>query len=64
MHNNVADLISANGCWLRNQDTIYFKATIISFKKSGQRRLEMSSDWSYGKNQLNVPKFKTHNNYK
>ena len=36
------NLISANGCLLRNQDTIHFKATMVIFKISGQRTLEIS----------------------
>ena len=39
---NAPDLISANGCWLRNQ------ATIISFKMSGHMTLENSRNLSYG----------------
>ena len=53
MHNNVPDLISANGCWLRNQDTTYFKATI-----SGKQTLEVSRNWSYGKHKLHIPNSK------
>ena len=54
-----SDLISGNGCWLRNPDTIHFKATMISFKMSGQWTPEVSRKWSYSQNKLKILNKKT-----
>ena len=60
----VPDLISANGWWLRNQETIHLKTTMISFKMSGLLNFRGIKELKLLSKQIEHSIFKTHNNCK